>query len=65
METYEALTVLQAENPRLQIHAVSTATATNMEEIRKLTTFLFDRCPHYQPSRHDHAATSRGQAGNH
>ncbi len=45
METYEALTVLQDEDPRFQIHAVSTATATNMEEIRKLTTFLFDRCP--------------------
>jgi MoaA/NifB/PqqE/SkfB family radical SAM enzyme len=45
METYEALTVLQAKDPRLQIHAVSTATATNMEEIRRLTTFLFDRCP--------------------
>ncbi|MHC4594270.1 MAG: radical SAM/SPASM domain-containing protein [Planctomycetota bacterium] len=45
LETYDALTVLQAEDPRLQIHAVSTATATNMEEIRKLTTYLFDRCP--------------------
>jgi MoaA/NifB/PqqE/SkfB family radical SAM enzyme len=45
METYKALTVLQAEDPRLQIHAASTATATNMGEIRKLTTFLFDHCP--------------------
>jgi MoaA/NifB/PqqE/SkfB family radical SAM enzyme len=45
METYKALTMLQTEDPRLQIHAVSTATATNMVEIRKLTTFLFDRCP--------------------
>lgn len=45
METYDALEKLVAEDDRLQIHAISTATSTNMEEIRKLTTFLYDRCP--------------------
>lgn len=45
METYDALVRLQEEEPRVQIHAISTATETNMAEIRRLTTFLFDRCP--------------------
>ena len=31
--------------PRLRIHAISTATDVNMDEIRRLTTYLFDRCP--------------------
>ncbi|UCF17435.1 MAG: radical SAM protein, partial [Phycisphaerales bacterium] len=57
METYDALTVLQAEDPRLQIHAVSTAMATNIEEIRKLTTYLFDRCPEIS---HHNLAIIRG-----
>jgi MoaA/NifB/PqqE/SkfB family radical SAM enzyme len=45
METYDALVDLQQEDPRLQIHAISTATESNMTEIRLLTTFLYDRCP--------------------
>lgn len=45
METYDALEALQREDGRLQIHAISTATDINMLEIRRLTTFLFDRCP--------------------
>jgi MoaA/NifB/PqqE/SkfB family radical SAM enzyme len=45
METYDALAALQREDPRLQIHAISTATERNMGEIRLLTTYLYDRCP--------------------
>ncbi|MCP5432838.1 MAG: radical SAM protein [Alphaproteobacteria bacterium] len=45
METYDALAELQREDPRLQIHAISTATETNMGQLRQLTTFLYDRCP--------------------
>ncbi len=45
METYDALAALQAEDSRLQIHSISTATDTNMDEIRRLTTYLFERCP--------------------
>jgi MoaA/NifB/PqqE/SkfB family radical SAM enzyme len=45
METYDALEELQREDPRLQIHAISTATSDNMDEIRRLTTYLFERCP--------------------
>lgn len=45
METYDALAQVQKEDPRLQIHAISTATERNMAEIRLLTTFLKDRCP--------------------
>ncbi|MBI3950393.1 MAG: radical SAM protein [Acidobacteria bacterium] len=45
MRTYDALAKLQERDPRLRIHAVSTATGINMEEIQRLTTFLFDRCP--------------------
>jgi MoaA/NifB/PqqE/SkfB family radical SAM enzyme len=45
METYDALVELRKEDPRLQIHAISTATGRNMGEIKMLTTFLYDRCP--------------------
>ena len=45
METYEALAKLQEEDERLQIHANSCATETNMADIKRLTTYLIDRCP--------------------
>jgi MoaA/NifB/PqqE/SkfB family radical SAM enzyme len=45
METYDALVELQKKDARLRIHSVSTATHQNMAEIKKLTTYLYDRCP--------------------
>jgi len=45
MQTYEMLARLQKEDPRLRIHAISTATHENLEEIRGLTQYLFDHCP--------------------
>jgi len=41
METYDALVELQKGDPRLKIHVVSTATDTNIEEIRRLTAYLY------------------------
>jgi AdoMet-dependent heme synthase len=61
METYDALEALQREDPRLQIHAISTATADNMDEIRRLTTFLFERCPQMM---HHNLALIRGDRKN-
>ena len=43
MESYAALEKLQAKDKRLRIHAISTATDVNMDEIKRLTTFLLDR----------------------
>ncbi len=57
METYDALEELQREDDRLHIHAISTATDTNMDDIRRLTTFLFDRCPNMS---HHNLAIIRG-----
>lgn len=45
MASYDALAQLQEEDPRLRIHGISTATHVNTEEIRRLTTYLFERCP--------------------
>ncbi len=45
METYDALAALQQRDPRLRIHSVSTATNENLDEIKKLSTYLYDRCP--------------------
>jgi pyruvate-formate lyase-activating enzyme len=45
METYDALAKLQESDSRLRIHSISTASDVNMDEIRRLTTYLFDRCP--------------------
>jgi MoaA/NifB/PqqE/SkfB family radical SAM enzyme len=61
METYEALTELQKQDPRLRIHSISTATADNMDEIRRLTTFLYERCPAMD---HHNIALIRGDRKN-
>lgn len=61
MRTYDALVELQQRDPRLRIHCISTATDVNMEEIRKLTTFLYDRCPQMD---HHNLAIIRGDRKN-
>ena len=61
METYDALEELQKEEPRLHIHSISTATHTNMDEIRRLTTYLFERCPKMS---HHNLALIRGDRKN-
>jgi MoaA/NifB/PqqE/SkfB family radical SAM enzyme len=45
MQTYDALAEIQARDPRLRIHSISTATSINIDEIKQLTTYLYDRCP--------------------
>ena len=61
METYDALAALQARDPRLRIHSISTATDVNIDEIRSLTTYLFDRCPQMD---HHNLALIRGDRKN-
>lgn len=61
METYDALAELQRRDARLRIHAISTATQVNMEEIRKLTTYLYERCPQMD---HHNLAVIRGDRKN-
>ena len=61
METYDALTELQKKDPRLRIHSISTATDVNMDEIRKLTTYLYERCPAMD---HHNLAIIRGDRKN-
>jgi MoaA/NifB/PqqE/SkfB family radical SAM enzyme len=57
METYDALEKLQQQDSRLRIHAISTATDRNMDEIKQLTTYLYDRCPNMD---HHNLAIIRG-----
>jgi MoaA/NifB/PqqE/SkfB family radical SAM enzyme len=61
METYDALAELQKKDPRLRIHSISTATDVNMDEIRKLTTYLYERCPQMD---HHNLAIIRGDRKN-
>ena len=61
METYDALAQMQKRDPRLRIHSISTATATNLDEIHNLTTFLFERCPQMD---HHNLALIRGDRKN-
>ncbi len=58
METYDALAELQEREPRLQIHSISTCTGENVEEIKRLTTFLYERCPRMS---HHNIAMLRGE----
>lgn len=61
MQTYDALAELQRRDPRLGIHASSTATDSNMDEIRRLTAYLFERCPAMD---HHNLAIIRGDRKN-
>jgi MoaA/NifB/PqqE/SkfB family radical SAM enzyme len=61
MATYDALAQLQDADARLRIHAISTATDVNMDEIRRLTTYLFERCPRMD---HHNLAMIRGDRKN-
>ncbi len=61
METYDALADLQRRDPRLRIHAISTATNVNVQEIRTLTEYLYERCPQMD---HHNLALIRGDRKN-
>jgi len=61
MDTYDALAKLQEADPRLRIHAISTVTHENVDEIRRLTDFLYDRCPKMD---HHNLALIRGDRKN-
>lgn len=61
METYDALARLQEKDKRLRIHSISTATSVNMDEIRRLSTYLYDRCPRME---HHNLAMIRGDRKN-
>jgi AdoMet-dependent heme synthase len=61
MQTYDALARLQDEDPRLRIHAISTATSDNLGEVHKLTDYLFERCPRMD---HHNLALIRGDRKN-
>jgi MoaA/NifB/PqqE/SkfB family radical SAM enzyme len=61
MESYHALVELQARDPRLRIHSISTATNVNIAEIRRLTTYLYDNCPKMD---HHNLAIIRGDRKN-
>jgi MoaA/NifB/PqqE/SkfB family radical SAM enzyme len=61
MQTYDALAEVQTHDPRLRIHSISTATSMNLDEIKRLTTYLFDRCPKMD---HHNLAMIRGDRKN-
>lgn len=61
METYDALAELQGRDPRLRVHAISTATAENLDEIRRLSEYLLERCPRMD---HHNLALIRGDRKN-
>ena len=61
METYDALSKMQKCEPRLRIHAISTATSTNLDQIRQLTSYLVERCPAMD---HHNLALIRGDRKN-
>ncbi len=61
MKTYDALAEIQTHDPRLRIHSISTATSQNLNEIKQLTTYLFDRCPQMD---HHNLAIIRGDRKN-
>jgi MoaA/NifB/PqqE/SkfB family radical SAM enzyme len=61
METYAMLAKLQAEDPRLRIHANTVAMSENMDEIWQLTEYLHTNCPVME---HHNLAIIRGDRKN-
>ena len=61
LETYEALAEMQVSEPRLRIHANSTVMSQNLDEIKRLTTYLYERCPSMD---HHNLALIRGERKN-
>jgi MoaA/NifB/PqqE/SkfB family radical SAM enzyme len=61
MDTYDGLAALQREDARLRIHAISTVTSINLSEVRRLTEYLFKRCPAMD---HHNLALIRGDRKN-
>jgi MoaA/NifB/PqqE/SkfB family radical SAM enzyme len=61
MATYDALADIQARDPRLRIHSISTATDVNVDEIHALTAYLYERCPKMD---HHNLAIIRGDRKN-
>jgi MoaA/NifB/PqqE/SkfB family radical SAM enzyme len=61
IETYEALAELQRSEPRLRIHSISTVTSENLDEVKRLTTYLYERCPAMD---HHNLALIRGDRKN-
>lgn len=61
MQTYDALAELQKRDARLRIHSISTVTSTNTDEIRRLTAYLYERCPQMD---HHNLALIRGDRKN-
>jgi MoaA/NifB/PqqE/SkfB family radical SAM enzyme len=61
MKTYDELAKLQQRDPRLRIHSISTVTSGNIEQIRQLTSYLYERCPQMD---HHNLALIRGDRKN-
>ncbi len=61
METYAMLAELQKEDPRLRIHSNTVAMSENMDEIFKLTEYLYENCPQME---HHNLAIIRGDRKN-
>lgn len=61
MATYDALAAFQKREPRLRLHAISTATGENLDEITRLTAYLYERCPAIE---HHNLALIRGERKN-
>jgi len=61
LATYDMLAALQQEDPRLRIHSIGTATHENLDELRRLTRYLHDRCPAMD---HHNLAVIRGDRKN-
>src|SRR2546423_4788382 len=57
METYTMLAEVRNEFPQLKIHANTVAMSENLDEIRRLTEYLHDRCPAIE---HHNLAIIRG-----
>ena len=63
IQTYYGLAAIARRDPRLKIRVVSTATRENLDELDRLSHYLYDRCPQLQQHKLQLLTGERRRAG--
>jgi radical SAM protein with 4Fe4S-binding SPASM domain len=63
IQTYYGLAAIARKDPRLKMRVVSTATRDNLEEVERLSHYLYDRCPQLEQHKLQMLQGERRRAG--
>lgn len=63
IQTYYGLAAIARKDPRLKLRVVSTATRDNLDELERLSHYLYDRCPQLDQHKLQMVEGERRRAG--